>query len=356
MTVVGLHLCNLFHPGPQANPFHHGHLAVDFFFMLSGFVVGHAYDRRWGRMSLSGFFARRLVRLHPLLLLGAAIGAVTYLGEIGMQGLPFWPSRFIENLVLIALCLPARGLPGHFGMTHALNQPTWSLTQEYAANVAYALVGRRLGRGALTLLVAVFAVAELGMALVHGDVDTGWAWYNVVWTPVRTAFPFAAGLLLQRSGVRFNARVGWVGLSLVLVAAFAAPLFPVLGGVRTNGLFEAALIIGAFPLIIAAGAASEPRGISARVCRISGEVSYPLYITHAPLVQFYGIWMQAHHLPHDLAVGIAAALGLALPLVAWGAFKLYDEPVRAWLSRGLGERRVPGEAPVGAPAAQPASD
>ena len=71
MLVVALHLCGTFRLGAAANPLHHGYLAVDFFYMLSGFVIGHAYDRRWPQMGLGGFFARRLIRLHPLALLGA---------------------------------------------------------------------------------------------------------------------------------------------------------------------------------------------------------------------------------------------------------------------------------------------
>ena len=155
---------------------------------------------------------------------------------------------------------------------------------------------------------------------------------------------------LQRSGARLSAPVGWIVLSLALITAFAAPIFPVVGGVKTNGLFEAALVMGAFPLIIAAGAASRPRGIAARLCRISGEISYPIYIIHEPLVRLYGSWLQTHRTPHALAAAMAVALGLALPLVAWSVLKLYDEPVRAWLSRRLGERRPPGDATVGQPA------
>ncbi len=48
----------------------HGYLAVDFFFILSGFVIGYAYDDRWKKnMTLKGFFKRRLIRLHPMIIM-----------------------------------------------------------------------------------------------------------------------------------------------------------------------------------------------------------------------------------------------------------------------------------------------
>ena len=53
-------------------------LAVDFFFVLSGFVIGYAYDDRWGRMTYRDFFKRRLIRLHPMVVMGMLIGAAAF--------------------------------------------------------------------------------------------------------------------------------------------------------------------------------------------------------------------------------------------------------------------------------------
>ena len=52
--------------GPAFQHLNHGYLAVEFFFLLSGFVIGYAYDDRWDKMTVGGFFKRRLVRLHPM--------------------------------------------------------------------------------------------------------------------------------------------------------------------------------------------------------------------------------------------------------------------------------------------------
>ena len=78
MIVVAFHLLETYSKGPAYQVLNHGYLAVDFFFVLSGFVIGYAYDDRWNRMSLKGFFKRRLVRLHPMVIMGSLIGALFF--------------------------------------------------------------------------------------------------------------------------------------------------------------------------------------------------------------------------------------------------------------------------------------
>ena len=78
MIVVAFHLLETYSKGPAYQVLNHGYLAVDFFFVLSGFVIGYAYDDRWNCMSLKGFFKRRLVRLHPMVIMGSLIGALFF--------------------------------------------------------------------------------------------------------------------------------------------------------------------------------------------------------------------------------------------------------------------------------------
>ena len=67
VMVVAFHLLEAHSGGNHLNQIiNHGYLAVDFFFMLSGFVIGYAYDYRWNRMSTGTFFKRRLIRLQPM--------------------------------------------------------------------------------------------------------------------------------------------------------------------------------------------------------------------------------------------------------------------------------------------------
>src|SRR3984957_11625577 len=78
MIVVAFHIFEAHATSPVTQKINHGYLAVDFFFLLSGFVVGYAYDDRWGRMTIKDFIKIRLVRLHPLVILGVAIGAIAF--------------------------------------------------------------------------------------------------------------------------------------------------------------------------------------------------------------------------------------------------------------------------------------
>lgn len=351
LAVVALHVLDTFFPDPRTKPLPHAGLAVDFFYMLSGFVVAHAYDARWPALSLGRFVRLRLTRLHPLVVLGAVLGLAAYLLD------PFYPEQRHAGLGLTGLAflaalllVPGPSLPNRAGETHALNGPSWSLTEEYLANLAYGLIGQRIGRAGLIALVGVSAAALAALGATHETLQIGWNWPRLWAAPVRTGFPFLAGVLLNRIGARLETPGGWAALSIVLAAVFAAPYAPSLNGAPLNGLFEAALVIGLFPLIIAAGASAEAKGRLGALCRICGELSYPIYIIHFPLVRLFSDWVWTRHPPHVLILAVGAALGIALPLIAWGALKLYDEPVRAWLAgRGRAPRQTLAGVGEGAP-------
>src|SRR5215467_6046222 len=78
VMVVGLHIFEAHSTSPLDQIINHGYLAVDFFFVLSGFVIGYAYDDSWNKMTLGGFFKRRLIRLHPMIIIATVIGAITF--------------------------------------------------------------------------------------------------------------------------------------------------------------------------------------------------------------------------------------------------------------------------------------
>lgn len=346
-AVVLLHVAQTFF-ATGTNPLHHAYLAVDFFYMLSGFVIGHAYDDRWGRMGIADFFGKRLRRLHPMVVLGVTLGLAAYVLD------PFAPAQktaapWLVGVVYVLglLLVPAPSLPNRPGATHALNGPAWSLTQEYIANIVYALALRRASRRVLAGLVAASAIVLVAIGASQGTLQVGWGWDTLYLSPLRTAFPFMAGLLLQRCAARAPGRIGWVGLSLILAAAFLAPS-PSWG--LANGLLEAAIVIVLFPLVIAAGAAAKARGPLLRLCRLCGELSYPVYIVHWPIVRVYADWVWTRHPPRAEALLVGAAVLAAVPLLGWAALKLYDEPLRAWLGRRSGARRpasaLAGEAPL----------
>jgi peptidoglycan/LPS O-acetylase OafA/YrhL len=315
--------------------FAHAYLAVDFFFALSGFVIGYAYDDRWPRMSVGGFFRLRLVRLHPLVILGALLGLASYLFDpfaAGTQNAPL--GTILIALALTLFLLPNAPLPNRWTDTHSLNGPAWTLLQEYVANIAYALVLRHLPVRALVALSGLAAILLIGCGAAIGTLDRGYAWENFWMAPVRLAFPFLAGLLIYRVRDRLpRVRVGYVPLTAAMVVAFMLPTLPDLGGVRINGIYEALCVILLFPAIVIAGAHSEPGFGLDRLCRASGHLSYPLYITHFAFMYIWMNYVLNFHPSSAAMLAIAIALIPFTLLIAWAALKLWDLPIRTALRR-----------------------
>lgn len=330
LLVVTYHLFEAYYPVPANHPMHHGYLAVDFFFLLSGFVVGYAYDDRWDRMTVWEFFKIRLVRLHPLVILGTVIGAIGFWFDPFTPLLPGVPHVSILKLIGVMLVsftlLPAPDVRG-WNETHPLDGPCWSLLQEYIANILYALWGRRMSKTVLWIVVIVSAFALILAANWHKDVATGWGFDTFWFAIVRMMFPFFAGLLLFRSGKRWHIPMAYPVCSLILLVLFFMPTF------KYNGFYEAACIIIGFPIIVAAGAGGKISGRWEKICRFSGAISYPIYITHYPFIYIYTSWIAAKKPnPHQI-VPVACGLFVLFILLAYAALKLYDEPVRSWLKK-----------------------
>jgi peptidoglycan/LPS O-acetylase OafA/YrhL len=182
----------------------------------------------------------------------------------------------------------------------------------------------------------------LACAATLGSLDQGSGWESFWMAPVRLCFPFLTGLWLYRMRDRLpRVRFGWLPLSAVMVIAMALPIFPAVGGIKLNGLYEAACVVLLFPAIIVAGRHCEAGRGMVGLCKASGRISYPLYITHFP---FLYVWMNyvANGKPSQARlVGIGVALVPFLLLVAWAAYTFWDEPIRRRLKALLPGRGQP---------------
>ena len=88
IMVIIFHLFEPLSTGHLDQIVNHGYLAVDFFFLLSGFVVGYAYDERWGTMRFMDFAKLRLIRLQPMVIMGMIFGAACFY----FQDSAIWPN------------------------------------------------------------------------------------------------------------------------------------------------------------------------------------------------------------------------------------------------------------------------
>lgn len=327
ILVVIFHLFEALYPVPANHPMHHGYLAVDFFFLLSGFVIGYAYDDRWGNMTVWQFCKIRLVRLQPMVIMGAIIGAIGFWFDPFPTGHQSLNLLQLTGVMLMSMTLlPGPDIRG-WGETHPLNGPFWSLLQEYIGNILYALWIRKMGKTALCLLVMGSAALLVAVATRRGDVATGWG-YDTIWiATVRMLFPFFAGLLLYRSKKLIHLPFAFPLCALLLIIVFFLPTF------RYNGLYESASIILIFPLIVAIGAGGTLNSSWARICKLSGDISYPLYITHYPFIYIYTMWIVEKKPAPARILPIAVGLFILFMVLAWLLLKRYDEPVRAWLQK-----------------------
>ena len=339
-SVLLFHFAEMLVPDMAHNPMPHAFLAVDFFFALSGFILGHAYDARMfpqagarESLSLPGFCKRRLIRLHPMVIAALAIGVAAYLldpfvGTSQRIGEKISLATLVLTIALSVLLLPTANVPNSFGETHSLNGPSWTLFQEYIANVLYGLYGRKMSRGLHIALCVLSAVALFATALHFDDLSHGWGWGDFWAAPVRLACPFLMGLLVYRLRVRLPMPQPFLLLSLVLVAVFTAPLMG-----KFNGLFEAACVIVVFPLVLAAGASvTQVDGPAGTLCRFIGELSYPVYIIHYPFIYLFAHWnWSTHPAPTTLKL-VVTAVYLGIVLLAYVLLRWYDRPMRAWLA------------------------
>ena len=358
MLVVAYHLFEIHYHGGPDQPINHGYLAVDFFFVLSGFVIGYAYDDRWDKMSTWAFFKRRLIRLHPMVIFGTLFGALMfYFGSCAefplINDTPWWMVVLVMLWCFTMIPLPHSMDIRGWAETNPLNGPAWSLQWEYLANILYAFLFRRFSKAALGICVAIFAVMTITLCL---DIDvTGflqersYASYTVVggWstTPdqlqvglTRLLYPFFSGLLVSRVGKLIKVRGGFWWCSLMIAVLFCMPWMGLgtEGDARwTNGLYEAFCILICFPLIVAIGAGSSVKGgKSEAINRFLGDISYPLYITHFPLIYMLMSWTDSHKdAPIGTHIFVSVCVFILAILIAYGAYRLYDLPVREWLKK-----------------------
>lgn len=375
-----------FASGGAIESFNHGYLAVDFFFMLSGFVISYAYDSRWGKgLSTWEFFKRRLIRLHPMVIMGAIIGAISFLigGSLRWDGseTPFgWVmAAMLMGMLLLPAWPGARYDVRGNGELYSLNGPTWSLFFEYIGNILYALFIRRLSGRALAVLVAVlgavmgwFAVTDVSG---YGMIGVGWTLdtVNFFGGLVRMLFPFTLGMLMARnfcsaaqraqdfgpgtqsvsnfgSGMRGmrNLNSGmpcagnlkpvkvrgifWIAIAL-LGLLFSMPYVPACREICLNGAYEMLCVMIFFPVILWLGASGTTTDkISTGVCKFLGEISYPLYVVHYPIMHLFYQWLIENKIyTLDACWPVVLAVIASSLLLAWLTMKFWETPVRKWL-------------------------
>ncbi len=347
IIVVTFHLTEPLGTGHLDILVNHGYLAVDFFFLLSGFVIGYAYDDRWPKMTIGSFFKRRIERLQPMVILGMTLGAIGFYFTDStiwplIHTVPIWKMLLVMligyTILPVPLSLDIRG----WQEMHPLNSVGWSLFFEYIANILYALGIRKLSKAALSIvvLIAAIALAHLAITSPNGDVSGGWT-LNVEQVRIgitRTMYPFFAGLLLSRIASPGRIKHAFLYSSILIALVLYMPRIGGAEHLWMNGVYESVCIIIVFPLIVYLGASGISSSLMEdKLCKFLGDLSYPLYLVHYPLVYFYVAWISdtegitiSRAWPYALLI-LVGSIALAYVSLKW-----YDEPLRKWLRKKLG--------------------
>lgn len=299
-------------------------LAVDFFFMLSGFVLAYAYfDRLNGGVSRTEFIRARLIRLYPLIPAGVLLGAMVSLLKQQVQGSPvlgesFFAIPFALILFPVGLVEP-RPTPNF-----SFDPPLWSLFFELLASAALATKVRHLRGWTLIGFLIILGILDASVTSirVQSDIIERGGILSLLINVPRTAFAFSLGIVLFRSNI-------WRRVPRIPVVLVGGALGIALTMPGENGpIYNLAVLFILLPAAVLLAANAKPVPATAGICAFLGDLSYPLYVLHFPVGRAVIYAIKGNIIDDRIQTAIAVSVST---IVSWVALKAYDEPVRRWL-------------------------
>lgn len=339
IVVVVFHFMEIVIAEFSENFIAHGYLAVDFFFCLSGFVVAYAYDNRIENMELNTFIKLRLIRLQPLVVIGSILGLLTFLLDpyanlYAVYGFKETVLLFLASVFLI----PYPVVSERYFNLFNLNAPSWSLFWEYVANLVYAIFLFKISRKLLVPLIVVAAAILFYLGWDVGNLLGGWSGGTFFEGLARIGFSFLMGLLIFRANWILKNKLGLLGLSALLMLAFLVPY-----DAYWNGLVDPLLVVFYFPLIVALGAGAHLTDGLRQINTFSGDLSYPLYMTHYPFMWVFANYVTEKTPSNETLFWVIPVSIVLLTGLAHGIGTYVDAPIRHILKNKL-KKRAQGHA------------
>lgn len=311
------------------------YLGVDLFFMLSGFVITHAYEQRLlAGLGVWDFMKIRIIRLGPLYWLAAFIGLIE-------------SHKILNPSVLNFVFLPG---PSNFH-PYSLNFPTWSLGCELSANILFAACIGRLRGNRIYIPIVIGFAGIVAAALISGNLKGGAHWSDMWVGYARVMFSFFVGALVYRryemADRSFPEIIG-LGLPVLLLGLFyVSPARP--------GLYDLAVVAFGFPIIVWLGAGARVSYRIGQIMSFLGTAVYGVYIIQIP-IRVALVSMLAH-LHVGPSRGLTVMFCIAVFIAAIFLDRYYDTPARAWLKARTGQAaRATSRAGSGVPAPEPVSN
>jgi peptidoglycan/LPS O-acetylase OafA/YrhL len=308
------------------------YLAVDFFFLLSGVVVAHAYEARLQQGKTLDYLQRRAIRLYPMILVGALLGLSVIATSPGSREMSFWSMGTLY--LLASLCLPLLK-PNVFPGTSSiapLNGPSWSLFFEIFINAVYGFAAKRLATKALVATVVVSLIVEAIGIFHYQTADFGVYVSEFGWGFARVTFPFSAGVLIHRIMASRTMRLP------VVHPAVPAALLIITFGIPAQGMMNAVIslvdIALIYPLLIIFAMRENLSGRQSAALIWLGVISYPLYIIHFPIFMWLARLQRFIPARFEVSPYVWSVSAIALAVIcALCAYHLYDLPLRSLLTR-----------------------
>ena len=330
VSVVIFHFMEIAVPDYTQSFIAHAYLAVDFFFCLSGFVIAYAYDDKLIKMGVLNFFTLRLLRLHPLVIIGSVIGLLVFVFDPFSNLYTLYSGKTLLLFLSSCLMIPYAIVHERYFNIFHLNPPAWSLFWEYIANIYYALLLVKFRSKTLWMLTAIAAAALCYESYRSGYLGVGWSGDNIISGGIRVFYSFTAGILVYRSEWMIRNRLGFVGVSLLLIAVFLIPYSD-----HTNKIVDPVIVILYFPLLIIVGAGTHLKASFSRICNFLGEISYPLYMVHYPFIWLFMSYAEKKKPGIHEMIGIIITGTLLLILLAWAVMIMLDIPIRTYLKNRI---------------------
>jgi len=329
IVVVFYHFMEIAITDYSKNFIAHGYLAVDFFFCLSGLVIAYAYDNRAEKLGVFSFIKLRLIRLHPLVIIGSILGLLTFLFDPFSNFYPVY--GFTKTALLFfasAFLIPYPVMPERYFNLFNLNAPAWSLFWEYIANIFYILILFKLNRKLLHAITLIAAVVICFVAFKSTNLMGGWGGPSFWDGGARVLYSFLAGMLVYRSNWIIKNRLGFLGISALLLIAFLVPF-----NEKYNWLSEPLIVLVYFPVLVALGAGAKLEARFEKICKLSGELSYPLYMTHYPFIWIFLTYVAVVK-PDMSLLKVIIPISVCLLIAFAYLIMLYvDKPVRKYLQQ-----------------------
>lgn len=327
ILVLELHVFYYFSLTDSSLPvFDHVYLAVDCFYVISGFVIAHSFDPKLATgMSFPRFAWLRILRLYPMIVIGVLLGSVTLVALWRMQpGIS--PFAILQAIVSGLLLIPTTALAQFKPWVFPANSPHWSLSFEMVACLTYALSFRFLKGRVLIIVTLLAAVALATVSRLGSGLDIGYRVSDYALAFGRVFYPFFIGVMIRRSPFFAAKSSNWGYLAIPIL------LVVLINPIPASWQYDAIVDIFALPLLVFLVASSKRSPLDS-CAAVAGEISYPLYAIHFPLVVAFSNASKIWHFTPLSNLVLAVATSVVAIALAYALNHYVDVPARRYFGR-----------------------